>query len=140
MPWWFKFGLVKNIFITSRFAASACGGPRAYGPRSTGLRPVSGPPAYGRWACIRALRAQMKPEGFWAFGPSSAHLRLSRNKRSRALRARAREDMLIRFKLMVPSVPCSIKFVVSSEIFHISQDRTFYIKIDIFHIRKNAFF
>ena len=39
-------------------------------------------------------------EGFWAFGPSAALLRLSRNKRSRALRARAREEVKIRFKLM----------------------------------------
>ena len=74
------------------------------------------------------------------FVVSSEIFHISHNKRSRALRARAREDMLIRFKLMVPNVPCSIKFVVSSEIFDISQDLTFYIKIDIFHIRKNAVF
>ena len=39
-------------------------------------------------------------EGFSAFGPSSALLRLFRNKRSQTLRARTCEDVLIRFKLM----------------------------------------
>ena len=59
---WITINNNSGFYIsTSRFAASACGGPRAYGPRSTGLRPVSGPPACGRWARIRALRAQMKP-------------------------------------------------------------------------------